>query len=153
MNMGNAGTPVRSFWIATIVLLFALAGITACEDLLTDQPGDPRDKLVDTWKVEETPGAVKKSELEVYWVEISKDPNDSTRIMIDNFYNVQAVAGAILNGNTLTLPAQTLEGGYDVTGTGQLQGTRPNEIIWTYRVDDGSGLAQNITAVYTRLTF
>ena len=151
--MEKSKTPLRGSWLFMAAGLLALTGITACEDLLTEQPGDPRDRLVDTWKVEETVGGVMKSVLEPYWVEIRKHPYDSTRVLIDNFYNVDDRAEAILSGNTLTLPQQTREGGFSVRGTGQLQGTKPNEIIWTYRVDDGSGTEENYTAVYTRLTF
>ncbi|MCK4747730.1 MAG: hypothetical protein KAT15_11860, partial [Bacteroidales bacterium] len=122
---------LRGTWTWTSVLLILTAGIilSSCEDLLGDQDsGDPRDKLVDTWKCDETPGTY-KSALDVYWVEISKHLYDSTRIVIYNFYNVDAEAEAVLNGNALTLPLQMLEGGFQVSGSGQIQGSKANEII------------------------
>jgi hypothetical protein len=126
---------------------------SSCEDLLTDPDGgNMREKLVDTWKVDETESPLKSS-MDNYWVEISKNPYDSNRVIIYNFYNVDADAEAVVNGYTLTLPAQTLEGGYKVSGSGQIQGSKANEIIWTYTVDDGSGVAVSVSAVYTRLTF
>ena len=135
------------------VLILTGLGLSSCEDLLTDlDGGDPRDKLIDTWRVEETGGS-KKSAMEVYWVEIFKHPNDSSRVMIFNFYNVDADAEAVLSGNSLSLPRQDLDGGFTISGSGQIQGSKANEIIWTYSVDDGSGVAENITEVYTRLTF
>jgi hypothetical protein len=137
----------------TLAALAASICISSCEDLIdTGSSGDPRDKLVDTWKVEENPGPF-KSVLEIYWVEIAKHPFDSTRIRIYNFYNVDAEAVAILDGNDLILPEQELKGGFTVNGTGTVQGSKANEIIWTYFVDDGSGEVQSVQAVYTRLTF
>ena len=136
-----------------LLLLLMGIGFSSCEDLLNDlDGGDPRDKLIDTWKVEETTGS-KKSASEVYWVEISKHPNDSSKVVIFNFYNVDADAEAVLSGNTLSLPLQDLEGGFTISGKGEIQGSKANEIIWTYSVDDGSGMAENIKEVYSRLTF
>ncbi len=139
-------------WIPLLLFLLAGIGLTSCEDLLDVDSGDPRDKLVDTWKVTETSGNY-KSALEVYYVEISKHQYDSARVVIFNFYNVDAAAEAVLQGNTLSLPHQILEGGYTVSGSGQIQGSKANEIIWTYTVYDGSGEENNVSDFYTRLTF
>ncbi len=140
-------------WFSLIILLLSGIGLTSCEDLLTDpDSGDPRDKLMDTWKCDESPGNY-KSAMEVYWVEIFKHPYDTTRVVISNFYNVDADAEAILKDNTLTLPLQTIDGGYKVSGSGQILGSKANEINWTYTVDDGSGEVYRASAVYTRLTF
>ena len=135
-----------------ITLLFGF--LSSCEDILGDQDVEfTREMLVDTWKVEETHG-VYKSEMEVYWVEISLHPMDTSKIIIYNFYNVDADAEAILtSGKNLELKQQTLQGGYTVAGSGQVQGSRGNEIIWSYSVDDGSGVPDNVSAIYTRLTF
>jgi hypothetical protein len=141
-------------WINTLLTtaVFSIL-LSSCEDLLTDPDGgNMRERLVDTWKVDETESP-RKSSKDIYWVEISKHPYDSNRVIIYNFYNVDADAEAVVNGYTLSLPAQTLEGGYEVSGSGQIQGSRANEIIWTYTVDDGSGVAASVSAVYTRLTF
>ena len=140
-------------WIPCLFILLAGAGLSSCEDLLTNlDSGITREKLIDTWKVDETPGSY-KSALEVYWVEISEHPYDTSRVIIYNFYNVDADAEAVLSGSTLNLPVQTLEGGYTVSGSGEIQGSKANEIIWTYSVDDGSGVEDKVTAVYTRLSF
>jgi hypothetical protein len=155
----------------SLLLAMLMAGMLhSCEDLLSDQEGgDPRDKLVDTWKVDESPANLKsagnynpdveeaassayKSGLEVYWVEIEKHIYDTSKIVIYNFYNVDAAAEADLSGNTLSLARQTLRGGFTVSGSGQVQGSKANQIIWTYTVDDGSGQEERLTAVYTRLT-
>lgn len=138
-----------------LLMIFGLSTvvISSCEDLLGDlNSGITREMLVDTWKVEETPGQYKSDE-EIYWVEISEHLTDTARIIIYNFYNVDADAEAVLSGTTLTLPQQTIEGDYTVEGSGEIQGNKGNEIIWSYSVDDGSGVSENITAIFTRLTF
>ncbi len=132
---------------------FAFIGFSSCEDMLGDLGSDiTREMLVDTWKVEETHSTYKSKE-EVYWVEISLHPTDTSKIIINNFYNIDADAEAILNSRTLALPQQTIDGGYAVSGSGQIQGNKGNEIIWNYSADDGSEIPDKINAVYTRLTF
>ena len=135
-------------WTAFLVGL-AMLGLSSCEDLLTElDTGDPRENLVDTWKCDEQ-NAYYKSAREVYYVEISKHPNDTSRVLIYNFFNVDADAEAILQGKTLILPQQILEGGYQVSGTGEISGNW-KEILWTYQVDDGSGIPNEVSAVYTK---
>jgi len=153
MNFRSAG-----FWVlkGMVLSVFLLAGIafSSCEDLLPElNTVVPRDKLIDTWKVTETTDPLKSAMNDVYWVNISKHPFDSNKLVIYNFYNVDSDAEATLDGYTLNLPRQTLEGGYTVTGSGEIQGSKANEIIWTYTADDGSGEVEKGSAVYTRLTF
>ena len=124
----------------------------ACEDLLDSMDtGDQRNRLVDAWKCDENIN-IYKSSLEVYWVEITKHPTDTSRILISNFYNLDenVHAEAILSGKILTLPLQTLTGGFAVTGSGEIESDW-NKITWSYSVDDGSGVATPSAAVYTRL--
>ncbi len=131
-------------------LLLYLVLANACEDLLGDmETGDPRDNIVDTWKCDEESNFYKSAK-EIYWVEISKHPTDSTRIIIYNFYNVKADAEAVMNGLDLTLPLQTIKGGFTVSGTGRINKDY-KEIHWQYIVDDGSGQLDNASAVYSRL--
>ena len=141
-------------WIILLVYVLSASIFSSCEDLLGDlNPGFSREMLVDTWKVEETHSKY-KSEEEVYWVEISLHPTDTNKVIIYNFYNIEADAEAIFSsGINLELRQQTLKGGFTVRGAGQIQGNKGNQIIWNYSVDDGSGEPDNINATYTRLTF
>ncbi len=150
--MGLNKVMIRNRVLVFILFLTGM-GMFSCEDPLSNmEEGDPRDKLVDTWKVGDTADG-KKSAMDVYWVEISKHFTDSSRIIIYNFYNVSSEAEAVLNGSKLTLPVQELEGGFLISGSGVIQGSKANEIIWNYTVDDGSGAAVSISEIYTRLTF
>lgn len=135
----------KALVLAVLILLFI-----SCEDLL-NALGDSRSRLLDYWIVDESLPAYKSGE-EIYHVEISEHPTDSTRILISNFFNVgaNAMAEAVLSGKTLSLSSQTISGGFTVTGSGTIHSDW-NSINWSYTVDDGSGVPETYTAVYTRL--
>ena len=132
----------------TFLILF----VTGCEELLTDlDASDDRERIVDTWKCNESDPYL-KSARSVYWVEIDKHPSDSNRVIIFNFFDLDEdiYAEVIVSGNNLTLPNQTLEGGFTFHGSGQVS-RNADEIDWEYFFDDGSGEDKKVTAVYTRL--
>jgi len=122
--------------------------ITACDELIPDPGGgDVISALEDNWRVEEESQVFAKSN---YIVEIERHASDSSRIYVDNFYNVDAAAEVVVNNRSLNIPDQLMDGGYRVYGTGTV--SRDNESIsWQYTIDDGSGQLDNVTAVYTRL--
>ena len=124
----------------------------SCEDLLSDlDSGDDRGKLVDTWKVVEESSPL-KSETEVYYVEIEKHPDKADLIRIYFFHGLgdNVYAEASLHGSTLTLVNQVLQGGWTIQGSGAIQ-KNWDEIIWSYTADDGSGVVEKVSAVYTRI--
>jgi hypothetical protein len=133
-----------------IMAVFAILAIS-CEDLPGPDTGDDRDKLVDTWKVMDESEPLKSGQIN-YWVEIEKDPDqqDMIRIYSFNYLGEDIYARASLSGSTLTLAQQYLPGGWTVQGSGEIQNGW-NEIHWTYTVDDGSGMLERVTAVYTRI--
>ena len=132
-----------------MVLAF-LAG--SCEELIGPDSGEDLDKLVDTWKVVDQSEPLKSTQAN-YWVEIEKHPDKPQTIRIYDFNGLGdgVVAEASLNGSTLTLSHQILDGGFTVQGSAEVQKSW-NEIHWTYTVDDGSGQLLRVTAVYTRFS-
>ena len=132
-----------------LVLLTFLA--YSCEDLLGPDTGDDRDKLVDTWKVTEESSPLKSGQ-GAYWVEIEKHPYNQNMVRIYFFHGLgdYVYAEASLGGSTLTLGSQVLQGGWTIQGSGEIQRSW-NEIHWTYTADDGSGVIDQVTAVYTRI--
>ncbi len=146
---------IKNFHIPRICLLpaigcFLILAGSSCEDLLDGLDDDLRDLLVDEWMVTENPAPLKSPE-EVYWVEITKHPLDSTSVLISNFYNVgtSAQAVAVLSGTKLTLHSQPLSGGFIVSGSGNI-GPDRETINWTYNVDDGSGTPETYSAEYKK---
>lgn len=129
-----------------IGLCLISATVISCDDSLNNPvDGDVRSKIEGTWHVEENSQVFSKTS---YLAEISKHQYDSTRIYIDNIYNVDSYAEAIVNGRTLTIPDQTMQGGFRIYGTGTISKDY-NQITWQYTVDDGSSQLDNVTAVYT----
>ena len=134
----------RILVFCTTVLLLA----TACEELIPDPGGgDVISALEDNWRVEEESQIFSKS---TYIVEIERHPTDSTSVYVDNFYNVDATVQVTVSNRKLSIPDQLMEGGYRVYGSGTVS-VNHQSISWQYTVDDGSGQADNVTAVYTRL--
>lgn len=91
-----------------------------------------------------------KSTKEIYTVYISRDADNYDGIIIDGFYQLGDVGlKATLSGKSVTIPLQTLSGGFTVTGTGIISANL-EEIEWAYNVDDGSGVIDHVTALYTK---
>jgi hypothetical protein len=129
-----------------ILLVFILSG---CEDFPIFPAGDnPRDKVSGLWLCDES-GVYLKSALETYYVEIDPHPNDSSKVIISNFFNINDDAEAIISGTKITLTIQTLQGGFTVNGSGVIS-KNYTQIDWLYYVDDGSGQDYKVTAVYTK---
>jgi hypothetical protein len=137
-----------SLYCLIILIILFTAG---CEDLLNDLGnGDPRDRVTGSWLCDESEGYLKSVE-ETYHVEIYLDPDDSTKVLIFNFFNLDPdiSAEAILSGSRLVLSGQTLEGGFTISGSGLISKSN-TQIDWEYSVNDGSGKDYDITAVYTK---
>lgn len=124
----------------------------SCEDLLA--PGNTKDivlQLEGTWQCDEE-DSILKSVMYEYQVYISPSDNDSTQVIISDFHHlgddVEAVAD--VDGNSITLPSQTLLGGYVVRGSGTIS-SNLKEIAWKYYIDDGSGEEDEVNATYTFL--
>jgi hypothetical protein len=135
---------------AGVLILFAFL-TNSCEDLIGPDTGNDRDNLVDTWKVTEESRPL-KSEQGAYWVEIEKHPDKQNVVLIYFFHGLgdDVFAEASLSGSILTLGSQVLQGGWTVQGSGEIQKSW-NEINWSYTADDGSGIIDQVTAVYTRI--
>lgn len=134
--------------LCLVVLIIMFAG--GCEDLLTDLGNDDsRERITGSWICDESEGYLKS--LETYPVEIYLHPDDSTRVLIFNFFNLDPdiSAEAILSGSRLILPGQTLEGGFTISGSGLISKSNA-QIDWEYTVNDGSGEDYELTALYTK---
>ena len=125
--------------------------LSSCEDFLGDEPVDDyRDAIIDSWKCSESDTYL-KSTMAVYWVHIYEHPDDTNKVLIYNFFDLdeEVAAEAVVSGRNINLPDQTLEGGFTFHGSARISGGA-DRIDWTYYLDDGSGVEEEITAVYTR---
>ncbi|NJK85388.1 MAG: hypothetical protein HC906_04885 [Bacteroidales bacterium] len=139
----------KSFFIPVIVFS-VIALVNSC-DLIDDVT--PDNTIEGQWNCQESNSLKSTDAEDRYTIYISPDSNDSTKFYISNFYHLgnDVEATAKLNGMTLTLPKQSLEGGYTInSGTGKIS-SNYKQITWTYAVDDGSGDADNATATYSKV--
>ncbi len=135
-----------------ITIALAVIFFSSCEDPLA--PGNSKDivaQLEGAWQCEED-NSIFKSVMYPYQVYITPSDNDSTEVLISNFYhlgdNVEAIAS--VNGNSITLSRQSMQGGYVVRGSGTIS-SNLKEIAWKYYIDDGSGEEDEVNATYTFL--
>jgi hypothetical protein len=105
-------------------------------------------KLEGDWTCDEQ-SEIYKATTEVYTVTISPDPDNTSGVIIDNFYGLHIPAKANIAGMSLIISNQTLEGGFSVSGSGTIS-SNFKVIDMAYNVDDGSGVIDHATAVYTK---
>jgi hypothetical protein len=135
-------------------LLFSLIIIAlilySCEEAADLIGNATVQKIVGNWTCIEDI-ARKKSTMESYVVEIVADPENASGILIYGIYGLGSdiYAKADVFGSTITIN-DNVTGGFQISGTGIIE---PNykEINWTYSVDDGSGVDENFTAIYTKV--
>ncbi len=124
--------------VITITILF----LGSCEPF-----GDEADTLEGTWNCTENSS---EYGYQAYEVNIIYLKSDSSRIGIDNFYNLGKgkMATADIDIWDLNLSAQTIDG-FKITGSGTISGNLRKMDI-TYQVDDGSGTIDKVTSSYER---
>jgi len=139
---------MKRFKLTPIFLLILFTGFfTSCIDEIDDPFADPVEKYLGNWKASESstlfgPGYV-------YDVSISRNPSNSTEILISNFYmqGWNEKARALVTGNSLTILEQAIcDGSILIKGNGQFSG---GKITLTYTADDGADL-DNVSATYTK---
>ncbi len=138
---------VRQFSILLLFLSFLT--IQSCEtvDQLTGSAATIS-KIEGDWTCDEQ-SEIYKATAETYTVTISADPDKASGVIIDNFYGLNSAAEATVTGMSVIISNQTMEGGFDVSGSGTISSDFET-INLTYQVDDGSGSVDHVTAVYTK---
>jgi hypothetical protein len=139
-----------TFYLLMCFIFIVLAG---CEKG-RNYPADI-ELLEGTWKVDEQSQSFKNSNA-VYSVNIRIAPEDSSRIIISNFYQLGSTAeaiGKVEDSRIILLSDQNISyAGVAYTiisGSGTISDDYRN-IDWQYKVDDGSGDVDNVTAIYTK---
>jgi hypothetical protein len=118
-----------------VVAIYVLI-ISGCEPDNTDGPDtDVRDKYLGTWIF--TEGSANRGINATYTVVISKDPSNSSQVLLSNFggSGVNNTYG-IATSSRITIPLQTIDSDWVVDGSGSL--TNSSTMSWTYSINDGS---------------
>lgn len=141
--------PISATKVCILMLFSTLVIIQSCEiaDELTGGAATVA-KIEGEWTCDEQ-SEIYKATAEVYSVTLSPDADNSSGVIIDNFYGLQASAKASVSGMSLIISDQTIEGGFSVSGSGTIS-SNYREINLNYTVDDGSGVVDHVTAVYTK---
>ena len=131
----------NSFPVIFFFLFFFVMTSCTKTDSEPDPTGNSRDKFLGSWGVHETHNKAD------YTVTILADPNEESRVLIDNFGNLLQGnrATAVVSGNSIILDANQPVGDMTIiSGSGNMSGT--TVINWTYSMTDG---ATRIDAVAT----
>ena len=119
-------------------------GCEAVDDTIGD---DVRDPYVGEWMFLES---FKSTESQSYMVTISKDPNNSSQVILENFANAGpgiTVTG-IATSTQIVVSSQIISNGWTVNGSGITDNEDKTIMSWTLSVEAG-GTKEDYTATAT----
>jgi hypothetical protein len=126
-----------------IAAIFMAFSFDACEEDLLNN--DIRDQLEGKWSVTEDNNL---KSTDYYNVTISKSLSDTSKILINNFYAINATVEAEISDLNLSIPQQTVSG-FTFHGYGTVSGNM-KKIEWSYTVDHNNGFIDQVTATYNK---
>jgi hypothetical protein len=126
------------YFLATLVFT---TFIVACQKENTGP-----ESILGQWSCKETSEVF---DVTNYTVDISRSSTDSTKIFIENFYQLGSSYSvqAKINGLSITIPTQTVDGN-QISGSGTISSAY-DKINWSYNVVSGS-TTDHVTAVYSK---
>ncbi|MFZ4548823.1 MAG: hypothetical protein ACOYN4_15350 [Bacteroidales bacterium] len=130
-------TTFRFFIFFALLSGFLLSG---CETTETPVGGDDvRDPFIGYWQFLET-GGYKSTKAQSYIVIVSKDPDNSTQVLLKNFGNPGTqdinVVG-IVTSNQIVVSQQNMSNGWVVEGSGKISNPTKTAMTWTYSITAG----------------
>lgn len=137
-------------FIKYLIFISLVSFLFSCKpDDIEPTPEDIRDNVIGTWKCVENSTVFGE---QTFSVNISKDGQDSSKVIFDNFYNLgfgKTVYFTISNYN-INIPVQTVPNdGHVISGNGTITSNYKTMNL-SYSANDGSGSADNVTAAYTK---
>jgi len=126
----------KQFHFFVFILIATFIQSCVPEDSVTPDTGDIRDKFTGSWLFIET--GKKRSVNVTYTVEISKDPSNSSQVLLSNFGNPGLgydPAYGIATSGRITVPSQNTASDWRVEGSGTL--TNAGKMDWTYSITAG----------------
>jgi hypothetical protein len=122
------------------IIMAALSGLLlpACEPVDDPNGGDDaRDPYVGVWQFIENK---KSTEGQSYIVTISKDPSNSSQVLLENFGNPgtqDVVVTGMVTTNQIVISSQSLSNGWIIEGSGKISNSAKTEMTWTYSLIAG----------------
>lgn len=144
---------MKSMKITYLFLFIMLASASlffiGCEPVDDNTTSDdPRDSFTGDWMFLES---FKSTESQSYMVTISKDPNNSSQVILENFANAGpgiSVTG-IATSTQIVVSSQKMSNGWTVEGAGITDKQDKSIMAWTLSVTAG-GSKDDFTATATR---
>ncbi len=134
-----------SIFAALTCLLFS-----ACEPTDGDTTGDdPRDPYIGEWQFVES---LKSTEGQSYVVNITKDPDNSSQIILGNFGNPgssSVSATGLVTSSQVVISSQKMSNNWTVVGSGHFTNLGKTTMSWSFSILAGGNL-DPYTAVATK---
>ncbi len=124
----------------SILLALALTSLffIGCEPIDgTPTSDDPRDPYVGEWHLIES---FKSTEAQSYLVSISKDPNNSSQVILGNLGNPGSqdiTVTGIVTTSQLIVSSQTMSNKWIIEGSGSFSNVAKTTMNWTYSITAG----------------
>ena len=133
--------PNKPVLFNTAILLVVVFLFQSCAIEDDSDYSDPREKFVGTWNVSDQPGRIN------YSVNISKNPAQSTNVLLYNFADMGGSANGLVVGNRIIIDKQPIGNDFLSNGTGNFMSE--NRLEFTFVLDDGIDL-EDRKAVFSR---
>jgi hypothetical protein len=122
----------------TTFLLFLLLGAltsvlySGCEPVADNTTGDPRDQYVGKWLFNED---LKSTEGQSFIVVISKDPDNSSQVILKNFVysGEDVIVYGLVTSGQIVVSTQKMSNGWTVEGSGVINKAKTS-MSWDYNL-------------------
>lgn len=124
------------FLFLSVITGFMLTGCEATDENITGD--DVRDPYIGVWQFVES--GFKSTKAQSYIVSISKDPVNSSQVLLKNFGNpgTQDISvEGIVTANQIVISSQSMNNGWVVEGTGKTTNVNSSSMSWTYSITAG----------------
>jgi len=122
-----------SLFLASLTILL----ISACEPVDNTTSDDPRDPYIGEWQFIES---FKNTEGQSYIVNITKDPDNSSQVILGNFGNSGSndiSAKGIVTSSQLVVSSQQMSNNWIVDGNGKFSNSGKTVMDWTLSITAG----------------
>ena len=134
-----------SLFFASLTILL----ISACEPVDNTTSDDPRDPYIGEWQFSES---FKNTDGQSYIVNIIKDPDNSSQVILENFGNPGSngiSAKGVVTSTQVVVSSQQMSNSWIVDGNGKFSNSGKTVMDWTLSITAG-GSKDTYTATATK---
>lgn len=123
-----------------LLMLLGIILFSSCTET-SDDDGNYIQKYIGVWNVNDQSARIN------YTITITKNPSNSTEVLMENFANLNSTAIALVIDNSLVIDSQSISSDYTVSGSGSYISS--NKLIINFDLNDGIDSDKRI-ATFTR---